>query len=65
MRLKFGRLSILEHQNMAKPIPHCSKKKFGKNVIFSERANPMIYPLPKIKSPNGITTNCTGISLGH
>ena len=24
MRLKFGSLSLLDHQNMPKPIPHCS-----------------------------------------
>ena len=65
MRLKFGRLSILDCLNMPKPIPHCSKKNLEHDVIFSKRAHPMIYPLPKIKSPNGIMTNCTGISLGH
>ena len=34
MRLKFGSLSLLDHQNMPKPIPHCSN--FGK-IIFLKK----------------------------
>ena len=34
MRLKFRSLSLLDHQNMPKPIPHCSN--FGK-IIFLKK----------------------------
>ena len=36
MRLKFQSLSLLDHQNMPKPIPHCSnfKRIVGPSRVF-------------------------------